>query len=378
MKMLFLMLILLTAITVSGGCAPTDTPEPETVVVTEVVTQLVEPEVVVVTATPSADEIISEEPEEDEPEVYRPVLKPATKAWRIGYTDGGAQFDVSVIRWKGIQEAAEIAGVEMVYCDNAYPDIEKHISCAELMINQEVDLVISSSWMSEINQQLMDMYNEAGIPVIGWDVTHPGSRSYYGIDTWTAGVLAGDYAGKWALENCNYDADIVLMDNPEVGEFPRQKLWGFEAGVRLWLPGTPPERKYTISGGSLTEDATDALGAWLDAHPDSTCVLVTMINNYSAVGAAAAFDIAGRSGDGCIVGQGADAPMFSEFVIPEDESAFKASVSDSPWKDGEALIPMAVDILEGVDVPPIVLKEHEVIDRDNIDEMVPEEYQMWP
>jgi ABC-type sugar transport system substrate-binding protein len=107
-------------------------------------------------------------------------------------------------------------------------------------------------------------------------------------------------------------------------------------------------------------------------------VLITAINNDTASGSAVGFAIAGRVKDGCIVGQGADAPMFTEFIIPENESAFKASVSDSPWKDGYALIPMAVDILEGVNVPPISLKEHEVITRENVNQMVPTEYQIWP
>jgi ABC-type sugar transport system substrate-binding protein len=370
------MLVVITIITLLASCAApaTQTPEVGTKVVTETVT--LEPtlsvEEVLATNTPTVAG-------EEEPTIYHPVLRLAAKKWRIGYTDGGASYDVSKIRWKSIQDAAAEAGVEMVYCDNAWPDTEQHIRCAEMMVSQKVDLVISSSWIAELNDRLMEIYNEANIPVIGWDVTHNGNRSYYGIDTWTAGVLAGDYAGKWALKNCQIDqVDIVLLKDPDVGSFPLQKLSGFVAGVRHWLPGIPPERVYEVISIEAS-DTFDSTTAWLTAHPDSHCVLITAVNNYSAGGgASAAFTLAGRVKDGCIVGQGADAPMFTEFVTPENESAFKASVSDSPWKDGYALIPMAVDILEGVDVPPISLKEHEVITRENVDQMVPTEYQAWP
>jgi ABC-type sugar transport system substrate-binding protein len=380
MRWFFMVVVMITAIIFIGGCTPTATVEPEKVVVTVEVTKIIEkePQTVVVTATPSAEEVITEAPEEEGPQLYRPVLRPATKKWKIGYTDGGSQFDVSVIRWKGIQEAAAEAGVELIYCDNAYPDTQKHIQCAEDMVLQKPDLVISSSWIADLNTQIMDIYNEANIPVIAWDGWHPNPRSFYGRDVWTMGTIAGQWAGVWAMDHCNYDQTIVLMDNPEVGEFARQILWGFEAGVKAWFPGIDPSDVYTIGGGSTTDLAQAELSAWLTAHPDEHCVLVTMINNYSAAGAAAAFDIAGRSQDGCIVASGADAPMFAEFKIPEEESAYKASVTDSPWLDGYNLIAMAVDILEGVDVPPISLKPvdlGDVITRDNVDELVPEEYQ---
>lgn len=370
----FPLLVTITIITLLAGCAGSATQTPPVsgpVNTVPGVTNPTTPPVVASTPTTAAAN-------NGEPTIYRAVLRPATKNWQIGYTDGGSTFDVSKIRWKGIQDAAAVAGVTMVYCDNAWPDTEAPIRCAELMVTHKVDLVISSNWNASLNSRILEIYHAANIPFIAWDVTAPGSRSYYGIDTWTAGVLAGDYAGKWALTNCQIDnVDIVLPYDPSVGTFPLMKLDGFVAGVRNWIPGIPPERVYKITGGT-TDESLASTDAWLTAHPDSHCVLVTAINNDGASGSAAAFVTSGRVKDGCIVGQGADAPMFTQFVTPVNESAYKASVSDSPWKDGSALIPMAVDILEGVNVPPISLKVHEVITRDNVNEMVPTEYQIWP
>jgi ABC-type sugar transport system substrate-binding protein len=384
LKRCFPLLVAITIITLLAGCAgsATQIPTVSGPVNTEpVVASPTTPPVQVSTPTtaPAANTTTTAAANNGEPTIYRAVLRPATKNWHIGYTDGGSTFDVSKIRWKSIQDAAAVAGVTLVYCDNAYPDLQAPILCAEQMVTQKVDLVISSNWTGDLNSRISEIYKAANIPFIAWDVTSPGSRSYYGIDTWTAGTIAGDYAGKWALTNCQIDqVDIVLMTNPAVGSFPLMKLSGFEAGVRSWLPGIPPERVYTISGGSTADEGLSSMDAWLTAHPDSHCVLVTAINNAGASGASAAFTTSGRVKDGCIVGQGADAPMFTEFVTPETNSAYKASVSDSPWKDGNALIPMAVDILEGVNVPPISLKVHEIITRENINDTVPTQYQIWP
>ena len=334
-----------------------------------------EPEV----SEPEVEEVVPSE--ELEPEIYEPVLRTAKQEWLIGYTEGLAELDVSVTRKQSILDAAEESGVKVITADNAYPSIDAHISAAEIMVTREVDLVISSSWMEEINPQLMDIYNEAQIPVIGWDVEHPGAVSFYAIDTWTAGVLAGDFAAKYALEHYGdeaYNAHIVLMDEPEVGNYPRQKLWGFEAGIRQWLPAIPKDNVHIIPAGLFADDAQESLGAWLSANPEARPVLVTVINNYIAGGAAAALEIAGRVQDGIIVGHGADAPMFAEFSIPEDKTSFRASLSDSPWEDGYTLIAMAIDILEGNYVPPIVMKKHDVLTRENVRELVPEEYQSWP
>ena len=64
-------------------------------------------------------------PEPTQAVEYKPEIRKATKAWKIGYGDGlaGIPFTQSVT--DSINEVAKEMGVEIVYCDNAYNQ-EKH------------------------------------------------------------------------------------------------------------------------------------------------------------------------------------------------------------------------------------------------------------
>jgi ribose transport system substrate-binding protein len=101
----------------------------------------------------------------------------------------------------------------------------------------------------------------------------------------------------------------------------------------------------------------------------ATHVLVGTANDPSALGAARAFEEAGRASSCAIVGQNAEPDARAELRQPR--TPLIASVGYFPERYGDGLIKLAIDILTKKAVPPAVFVHHQVITRDNVDHYYP-------
>jgi ribose transport system substrate-binding protein len=110
---------------------------------------------------------------------------------------------------------------------------------------------------------------------------------------------------------------------------------------------------------------------FLTAHPDLHHVIFLANNDESGAGLFAGVQLSGREAD-CFIGTtGGDTP-FQDHIRAGGGNCWVGSTSFAPEKYGEYVIPMAIDILEGKDVPLMVYMEHFVITADNIDEYYPQ------
>ncbi len=94
-------------------------------------------------------------------------------------------------------------------------------------------------------------------------------------------------------------------------------------------------------------------------------VLVGAANDASALGAARAFQEAGRAGTCAIVGQNAEPDARAE--LREPRSPLVASVGFFPERYGDGLIRLALDILSQKQMPPAVFTRHQLITAENVD-----------
>ena len=98
-------------------------------------------------------------------------------------------------------------------------------------------------------------------------------------------------------------------------------------------------------------------------------ILVGTANDPAALGAARAFQEAGRADTCAIVGQNAEPDARAELRQPR--TPLVASVGYFPERYGDGLVKLAVDLLTRKPVPPAVFVHHHVITRENVDHFYP-------
>jgi hypothetical protein len=90
--------------------------------------------------------------------------------------------------------------------------------------------------------------------------------------------------------------------------------------------------------------------------PANAHLAVVAINDATARGAVAALLETGRVSNAIVVSQGADRLMLQEMLRPD--SPVIGAVTFAPETYGQRVIPLALDILAGRDVPPAVYQQH--------------------
>jgi ribose transport system substrate-binding protein len=98
-------------------------------------------------------------------------------------------------------------------------------------------------------------------------------------------------------------------------------------------------------------------------------VLVAAANDPSALGAARAYQEAGRAGTCAIVGQNGEPDARAE--LREPRSPLIASVGFFPERYGDGLIKLALDILAHRQTPPALFIRHQLITTENVDHFYP-------
>ena len=297
----------------------------------------------------------------------------------ICFTPESEEFDFDLKVNPSMRNAAEAAGVELLVFNNAYPSTTQPLSNADVCVTREPDLVVSFNVFAELTEAIMSKYNEAKIPVIAVDVTHPGSV-FWGADNCTTGRLAAQFAADWAVEQMWPEEEMVVLTglDPAVGGAPACRNTAFTDFFKENMPAIPDENYFDVDMRTAelgpNAGALAATTDWLTANPDAKYIVATSINDDRAFGIASAMSQADRGDptvDGVVIGKNADAIALD--AIREGNSPLVGTVSFFPERYGDFMIPLALDVIAGNAVPSIVRVPHEVISIDNIDTYYPEE-----
>jgi ribose transport system substrate-binding protein len=300
---------------------------------------------------------------------YKPEIRPAQQAWKIGYGNGYAGIPFTASVTKSINEVAAKMGVQVVECDHA-ADQEKTFACADNFIAQKVDGVVFANWVGGMAEALAKKYKDAGMPMVTYDGAHPGAIDF-GADNYTAGLLAGKYLGEYARKQ-GWDPNAVSLVSATIpGQVViEQRVKGFVDGVQSVF-AVPAANIYEIKGekqGQALTEMTD----WLTAHPQAKYVLGFGHSDQPGVEIASALETAGLLATSAVAGEGASDEALVDLRDRTDAtSAFKASVSFFPEHYGDYLVPVIVDLIEGKPVSEHVYVKNAVIDRSNLNEYYP-------
>lgn len=289
------------------------------------------------------------------------------RKYRIGYAGQGQDSSFAHEVHAGLVRAAERAQLELVVVDNRYqPKIA--LKNAQLLIREGVDLAIEFQTDESVAPAIASAYHQARIPIIAIDIPHPGA-TYFGANNYEAGLLAGRHLARWARQHWNGAADeLLLVELARAGSVPAARLRGVVAGIRDVLHDTAAWPIVSIDGDGQFKTALERARKYL-RETRATRILVGAANDPSALGAARAFQEAGRSELCAIVGQNAEPDARAE--LRAAGSPFVASVGYFPERYGDGVIRLATDLLGRRAVPPAIFVKHQLVTRDNVDHLYP-------
>lgn len=290
------------------------------------------------------------------------------KRYRIGYAALGHDSSFQREVQTSVMWAAKNEDVELIVLDNRRsPKIA--LRNADHLIKEKVDLVIEYQTDESIAAAISARYLQAGIPFIAVHVPHPGA-TYYGANNYQAGLLAGHYLGRWAKSRWNGKVDeVLLIDVARAGSLVHGRIAGVLAGLKETLRDAMDTCPViSLDGDGQFSVSLERVRKHL-RHSRAKYVLVGTANDSSALGAARAFQEAGRASTCAIIGQNAESDARAE--LREPRTPLIGSVGYFPERYGEELIALSLDILAHRPTPPAKFVRHQVITAANLDHFYP-------
>ncbi|WP_125483800.1 substrate-binding domain-containing protein [Edaphobacter aggregans] len=299
---------------------------------------------------------------------YRSVIRRLPlRNIRIGYAAQSDEFAFSRAVTDGLISSAKKAGIELIVLNNAYSPIVA-LQNAEALVKEDVQLVMEFQTDSSVAPLISAKLLEKRIPLIAIEIPHP-NAIYFGANNSQAGLIAGRYLGRWAETNWRGKVDeVILLGLPMAGSLPASRLTGALLGLREIMPGVADSQVRVLSGDGKLEASYDAVKQYLRKNKREH-ILVSTINDTSAMGALLAFKEAGREKHCAIVGQNASSDAILELGRPK--TRLIGSVGYFPEKYGEQLIRLALQLLEKKQVPQANFVKHHLITPNNLREYYP-------
>jgi ribose transport system substrate-binding protein len=290
------------------------------------------------------------------------------RRYRIGYAAQGQDTSFPREVHRSLVAAAEAEGIELIAVNNRY-QAKVALRSADQLIREKVDLAIEFQTDEAAAPEIGSRYLRAGIPFIAIDIPHPGG-TYFGANNYQAGLLAGQYLGRWAKSQWKGAVDeVLLVELTRAGALVHARMRGVLAGLNETLPGALERcRVVSVDGDGQFKTSLERVRRHL-CETQAKHVLVGAANDPSALGAARAFEEAGRATTCAIVGQNAEPDARAELRQPR--TPLVASVGFFPERYGDGLIRLSCDILTHRPTPPAVFTRHHLITGANVDHFYP-------
>ncbi len=284
--------------------------------------------------------------------------------WTIGVHSYDPAYANSAIIANAIREECAKYGIEVIesYCNM---DVTKYPTNYENFFLQEVDLILDVGWLG--NSSVIDLAEEAGVPVVAYDVPFDTTRSWtIGGDPGVAGTTIGTYMAEVVKEQWDGEIDCMCIAwSQALGEPMRIRMQSAidairEAGIEIsddnifWYDG---------NGDSLL--SKNIMTDFLTAHPEDTKILVGANTGNAAQGMLAAVETVGRTDDVMIYSYGAEQPAIDNFHL--EPNCWVADVGYYFRQYGWLGVNTAIRVLNGEEVGYWVSPENFVITHDNVD-----------
>lgn len=292
---------------------------------------------------------------------------------KVGFANLTDAGDYMVWVKKGMEKAAKDAGVELICVDNQ-GDGATAVKNIDTLISAGVQCVIEYMNDSAINSQIKDILDEKGIPVIAVDVpveNAKGAATYMGGDNRKAGLICGENLGQAAVDKWGGEVDLYIsVETMSNGESNTLRTGGILEGVRSKVD-VPDDKVVKVDGKDKTAESQKVVTDALTANPGAKRILIGCNQDDETQGAFAAVEIANRQDQVLLAGCG---PFNSTFenLRKAEPNFWIGSASFSPEQYGEVAIPLAIDLIQGKEVPKESYVTHYFLTQQNINEYYPE------
>ena len=306
---------------------------------------------------------------------YRPrfSLRPRQK-YTLGYAGLGMEAAFPKDVEASLMRAAEKAQLELIVVNNRY-DGKTAVRNADRLVRERVDLAILFQGDESVAPGIARKFMDARIPLIAIDIPHPGA-TYFGADNYRAGLIAGHHLGHRANKHWDGSADeIVMLGVARAGSVPQARIRGMLAGINEVMGDPGHCRVIHLDGDGTFGRSQECMRAHLRSSKAER-TLVGAATDPSALGALRAFEEAGRLTNCVVVGQNADPEGRAE--LRKAITPFIGSVAFFPERYGGPIIDLALDILTHKPTPPAVFMKHQLITRDNVDNVYPNDGLLGP
>jgi ribose transport system substrate-binding protein len=285
------------------------------------------------------------------------------KTYTFGFANLQRDIAFGILTEKGIQANADAAGIKLVVADNRL-DGPTGLTNAQSFIRQHVDFVIEFQTDVNFGPKISAAFKDAGIKVIAIDIPMP-DTTFFGVNNPRSGFMTGSYLGAAAIHQFGKDKVLsgYFVDGalPQSGVIPALRTRGQLAGFNAEVPNFPADHILQIDTKNTLQESYSQMSNVLGRIPHGVPIMVTAINDQSAIGMLRAVKSAGRADDLIVVGSGAD-----ESQALASEEKLVASTGSFPERYGNYIIPMALDELAGNAVPPAAFVHHVMVSKANI------------
>ena len=225
----------------------------------------------------------------------------------------------------GFKDACEKRGWELIYADNN-SDGPTGVSNAEIVAQKGAQFVVDLNVDASVGQVIMDIFNEANIPVLAVDIALPGAP-FFGIDSPAMGYYNGEVMADWLKENKGGECDyVVLITQLASGDVVQERV---RAAVKAFDDkGIKYGEVVEIEGQSDVAVIQQRFNDFLTAHPDAHNIVVFGINLYAGQGVVAAAETADRADDVKVFTCNVDTG-FTDEVIPKEGNKLTLSLGYS-------------------------------------------------
>lgn len=264
------------------------------------------------------------------------------KAITVGVSYASLDLQFFQFYQKGIQEAAEAAGIKLVEMDSFY-DAEKQVSNIESLITQDVDAMIVQPVDEAAVVAGVMAANRANIPVFALDRPPAGgeisgylSAGHEVIGPMQAKFIAGELDGE---------GNVVLVQGPLGESYTRKLTEGVEKLFRDEYPDITILDKQSAGGWDRAK-AMAVMEDFIQKHgEDIDAVIAT--SDLLAMGAVQALKAADILDEVAVVGADADLDMLQGIKKGE----ISGTVNPLPYLSGKIALDAAVLLAQGKKLP---------------------------
>jgi ribose transport system substrate-binding protein len=286
--------------------------------------------------------------------------------YRIGFANLSENTPFSRDVRRSLEKAAQASDmVELIVADNQLdPDIALQV--AGELIAQNVDLVIEYQIDETTGNLIAHKFQQHGIPIIAVDIPMVGGV-YFGVNNYEAGKMAGVELGHKIQAKWQGAVDyLIVLEQRRAGSLPAMRIQGQIDGVLEIIPSIHHEHIIRIDSDNTSEGTYHLVQDILPKFERHAKLAIICFNDDAAVGALYAAIELSREDSILLIGQGADRRLRTEMRKPN--SPVVGATAYRPEDYGEHLIQLALDILDGKQVPPAVYTNHHFISPNNVDQ----------